>query len=251
MPDTARELGTSVEELASMTPIEQLDYVEKYLLKRGFKGGTLKQLYSTVFAGYPDAPGSISDGYHTLDSAVERMSREHREKAIAILSGGSSGGKFADTKALIATWGEQFQKDPAAGDVIAGYPVTSPRGMRIHPTKGTQTMHQGVDLGTPIGTPIYAIADGTIECDYWPDAGKAGLFTSPQFPGLRFDLLHLDSCLAEPGAKLEVRKGQQIGTTGSWGTGPHLHLAIKSQDSGNFLRVRAGWLHWFVSGKAP
>jgi murein DD-endopeptidase MepM/ murein hydrolase activator NlpD len=112
-------------------------------------------------------------------------------------------------------------------------------------------MHQGVDLGTPAGTPLYAPADGIIECDIWPDAGGAGLFTSPSFPGLRFDLLHLDSCVTKPGTLAKVKQGERIGTTGSWGTGPHLHLAIKSQESGKFLRVRSGWLHWFVTGKEP
>lgn len=33
MPATARELGTSTEELLQMSPIEQMDYVEKYFLR--------------------------------------------------------------------------------------------------------------------------------------------------------------------------------------------------------------------------
>ncbi|HEY9597810.1 MAG TPA: peptidoglycan DD-metalloendopeptidase family protein [Cyanophyceae cyanobacterium] len=159
--------------------------------------------------------------------------------------------KYASTKAVIEAWSPEFQKDPATGDMIAGYKVTSPRGMRMHPTKGTPKMHQGVDLGTPIGTPIFAIADGTIECTRWDDAGLVGLFTSDKFPDIRFDLLHLNSCTAQLGSKVQVKAGQEIATTGTAGTGPHLHLAIKGLESGNFLRVRAGWLHWFVTGKEP
>ena len=34
------------------------------------------------------------------------------------------------------------------------FPVTSPRGMRIHPVTGKHSMHQGIDYGTPSGTAI-------------------------------------------------------------------------------------------------
>ena len=56
MPKTAQDLGTSVDELKKMTPVQQLDYVEKYLQKakkqvgfssdRKISGG---ELYALVF----------------------------------------------------------------------------------------------------------------------------------------------------------------------------------------------------------
>jgi len=159
--------------------------------------------------------------------------------------------KFAETKAIIATWDAAMQADPKTGDMIAGYPVTSPRGMRISPTTGTWKMHQGIDFATPIGTPVIAIADGEIECDYWNDAGIVAMFTSDQFPNLRFDLLHLSKCNGASGSKLAVKQGDIIGLTGSYDTGPHLHLAIKAIDTNQFLRVRAGWLYWFIKGVKP
>jgi murein DD-endopeptidase MepM/ murein hydrolase activator NlpD len=159
--------------------------------------------------------------------------------------------KFSETKAIISTWSKSMQEDPKAGDMIAGYPVSSPRGMRVSPTTGTMKMHQGVDLAIPVGTPVFAIADGEIECDYWLDAGIVAMFTSDSFPGLRFDLLHLSKCNGKSGLKQAVKKGDVIGLSGSYGTGPHLHLAIKSQDNGSFLRVRSGWLYWFITGQKP
>lgn len=155
------------------------------------------------------------------------------------------------TRQRISAWSAEFQKDPVAGDTIAGYTVSSARGMRVSPTTGEYKMHQGIDLAVPIGTPLIAIADGQLECDWWSDAGNVALFTSEEFPGLRFDLLHLSKCTGKQGTKLQVKKGEVIGFTGTAGTGPHLHLAIKSQESGKFLRVRAGWLYWFVTGKEP
>jgi murein DD-endopeptidase MepM/ murein hydrolase activator NlpD len=257
MPATAKELKTSVQELAAMSPVEQLDYVEKYLVKRGFRGGGLKQLYSTVFAGHPNARGNISDGYHTLDSAVARMNREHRPRAVAMLSGQKLV-SYPEAKAAIASWSPQFQKDSSKGDTVAGFIVTSPKGPRIHPVTGKVSQHNGVDLALPVGTPLYAIADGIIEYGHNSVAGLYGSFTSDSFPGLAFKLVHLSKGLAEPGAKREVKAGEVIGWSGGArndpnagrSTGPHLHLGIKG-DSGNWLRVRLGWLHWFVTGKKP
>jgi murein DD-endopeptidase MepM/ murein hydrolase activator NlpD len=254
MPSTAAELGTTSEALAQMSQIEQMDYVQKYLIKRGFKGGGLKQLYSTVFAGHPNARGSISDGYHTLDSAVERMNREHRGRAIALLSGKSLE-KTPDqiNKSHIYKWAPQFQKNPQLGDVIAGYSVTSPRGWRVHPISGKRQYHQGVDLATPAGTALYAIADGWVECARGDKAGLYATFTSEEFPTLQFKLLHLSRCLVEPGQKTKVSRKRAIAWTGNSGgsTGPHLDLRIKSSSSGNWLRVRSGWLQWFLTGEQP
>jgi murein DD-endopeptidase MepM/ murein hydrolase activator NlpD len=254
MPETSRELGTTSEALAQMSQVEQMDYVERYLVKRGFKGGTLKQLYSTVFAGHPNARGSISDGYHTLDSAVERMTREHRGRAIALLSGKSLE-KTPDqiNKSHIYKWDAQFQKNPQLGDIIAGYKVSSPRGWRVHPISGKRQYHQGVDLATPAGTVLYAIADGWVECARGDAAGLYATFTSEEFPTLQFKLLHLSRCLVEPGQKVKVSRKMVIAWTGNSGgsTGPHLDLRIKSSSSGNWLRVRAGWLQWFVTGEQP
>jgi murein DD-endopeptidase MepM/ murein hydrolase activator NlpD len=167
--------------------------------------------------------------------------------------------KYSSTKEIIATWPEQLQKDPNKGDTIAGYKVTSPKGMRIHPVTGEKKMHTGVDVAMPTGTPLYAIADGVIEYGHTPIAGLYGSFTSDEFPGLAFKLVHLSKSLDKPGTKREVKQGEIIGWSGGEpgdpnagrSTGAHLHLGIKGLESGNWLRVRSGWLHWFITGEKP
>ncbi|MDI9636218.1 hypothetical protein QM565_10540 [Geitlerinema splendidum] len=77
MPYTAKELGTSPDALCKMSQVEQMQWVERYLVQRGFRGGDLKPLYSTVFVGNPYGKGNESDGYHTLSEAVRRIEREH------------------------------------------------------------------------------------------------------------------------------------------------------------------------------
>lgn len=58
MPSTAQRLGTTTEELRTMDPVQQLDYVYKYFKMTGVGNGTLGDLYMAVFmpkyVGYPD-----------------------------------------------------------------------------------------------------------------------------------------------------------------------------------------------------
>lgn len=58
MPSTARALGTTTDELAKMTDVDQLDYVYKYLHDKG-NVSTLERLYLAIF--YPKAMGMNPD----------------------------------------------------------------------------------------------------------------------------------------------------------------------------------------------
>lgn len=57
MPDTARRLGTTTDDLYKMDGVEQLDYVYKYFKMTGVGDGSLGDLYTAVFMpkyiGYP------------------------------------------------------------------------------------------------------------------------------------------------------------------------------------------------------
>lgn len=57
MPSTARQLGTTTEELKGMDGVQQLDYVYKYFKMTGVGNGELGDLYMAVFmpkyVGYP------------------------------------------------------------------------------------------------------------------------------------------------------------------------------------------------------
>jgi len=59
MPDTARRLGTTTDDLYKMDGVQQLDYVYKYFKMTGVGNGTLGDLYMAVFmpkyVGYDDA----------------------------------------------------------------------------------------------------------------------------------------------------------------------------------------------------
>jgi tRNA A-37 threonylcarbamoyl transferase component Bud32 len=99
MPATAKGLGTSDAALASMTPLEQLDWVEKYFaqFKGNFGAGKLENLYAAVLAGNPMAVNA-SDGYTTARQGAQRMMREHGAKARQLLGDGSSSNILAVPK---------------------------------------------------------------------------------------------------------------------------------------------------------
>ena len=104
--------------------------------------------------------------------------------------------------------------------------VTSRFGSRFHPVLKYVKDHNGVDYGASIGTPVWAVADGTVT-----RAGYAG----PN--GNLLCIRHMNSfetCYAHL-SKIKVRVGQRVtqkqvvALTGNTGrsTGPHLHYALK------------------------
>jgi len=103
--------------------------------------------------------------------------------------------------------------------------ITSGFGYRIHPVLGYRKMHTGVDYGAPTGTPVFAIANGTV---IFEGCGEAyGLYVCVRHDnGYESRYSHLSRILVKKGQKVQQR--QTIGLIGSTGrsTGPHLFFEI-------------------------
>ena len=88
-------------------------------------------------------------------------------------------------------------------------------------------MHEGVDLAVPIGTPVYAATDGTIE-KVGPYAGYGNYVRIEHGEGLATAYGHLSRFA--PGIKpgVHVAQGQLVAFSGNTGrsTGPHLHFEV-------------------------
>lgn len=100
-------------------------------------------------------------------------------------------------------------------------------GMRIHPVYKTPAMHYGIDDPEPKGTPIYAVADGTVAVSKMQGDGKgAGEYIVIDHGGYFSYYAHQSKRAAKTGDK--VKAGQLIGYVGSTGdsTGPHLHFGV-------------------------
>ena len=103
--------------------------------------------------------------------------------------------------------------------------VTCAYGWRIHPIWGDKRFHSGVDLGASQGTPIYAIAAGTVTTATYGDAN--GYYVSISHGnGYGSVYCHMTNYIVSVGDS--VSQGQVIGYVGStgWSTGPHLHFEI-------------------------
>ena len=104
--------------------------------------------------------------------------------------------------------------------------MTSGFGLRWHPVIGGRRQHKGVDLAQPIGTPVYATADGVISKA--ERFSSYGLFISVEHGGnIQTRYGHLSRLNVAAGQV--VHKGDLIGYVGSTGrsTGPHLHYEVR------------------------
>jgi murein DD-endopeptidase MepM/ murein hydrolase activator NlpD len=99
-------------------------------------------------------------------------------------------------------------------------PITSPFGWRWG------RMHEGIDIGVPSGTPIHAVAAGTVIYAGWME-GYGNLVVIDHGNGLATAYGHQSSIAAGNGSA--VSQGQVIGYVGCTGHcfGPHLHFEVR------------------------
>ena len=103
--------------------------------------------------------------------------------------------------------------------------LTGTFGQRMDPFTGEPGTHQGIDISTEKGQPVYATADGSIEsAAYTGDYGN--MIVVQHGFGLSTRYGHLSGFAAKVGQS--VQRGQVIGYVGSTGrsTGSHLHYEI-------------------------
>jgi len=108
--------------------------------------------------------------------------------------------------------------------------ITSPFGMRLHPTLKTYRPHNGTDFSGRVGTPLYSMSNGVVLRTISDSACGLGLVI--QHPGsITSHYCHLNKVSVTAGQSLKA--GQRIGDVGNTGrsTGPHLHLGIKNNGS--------------------
>lgn len=104
--------------------------------------------------------------------------------------------------------------------------MASGYGVRVDPIYGTMKFHEGMDFSAPVGTPVYATADGTVAT-----AARQGLYGNLIEINHGYNYMtryaHLSRIDVRPGQT--VHRGDRIGLVGSTGksTGPHLHYEVR------------------------
>ena len=143
----------------------------------------------------------------------------------------TSAAEGAQFRTLFQTWKKLDTVEPTAISIPATQPVasmafTSNFGVRSDPFRGTAAMHAGVDIPGPMGTPIYATADGMV-LRAERSGGYGNLVEVNHGKGIETRYGHLSRILVAPNTK--VTRGQLIGLMGSTGrsTGSHLHYEVR------------------------
>lgn len=131
---------------------------------------------------------------------------------------------------------------------FADYPISSGYGPRILVSESRYDFHPGIDLPTPQGTPVFAIANGIVKKvtgssevrveiqHYRPgswggDCALRGCYHSVN--------QHLESAAVDEGAR--VQKGQLIGFSGQSNSGfEHLHFEIRNAPADD---ATSSWMH--------
>ncbi|WP_416671450.1 M23 family metallopeptidase [Egbenema bharatensis] len=182
----------------------------------GFSGGRLIERVGQIHFGGAGAPidGSTSDihGRLTLKTYGEEL-RSQYEGAVQT-KGNSSCGR-------------------ATGELttpVAGAPVTSEYGWRIHPIYGDERFHTGIDLGAASGTPVQAADGGTVvfaNISGSMTSGYGQLVIIDHGNGRETWYAHLNNMNVQEGQ--QVAPGDVLGSVGSSGgsTGPHLHFEVR------------------------
>ncbi len=122
---------------------------------------------------------------------------------------------------------EEVQIPSDAGWIspLRSYRITSPFGMRAHPTTGEWKMHKGVDMAASRGTPIYATRSGkvTAASSHWSMGEYVSINHGDGFSSI---YMHMEYYVVAAGDY--VSAGQLIGYVGDSGrtTGCHLHFGI-------------------------
>lgn len=99
---------------------------------------------------------------------------------------------------------------------------------RKHPILGYTKAHNGVDYAAPTGTPVWAMAAGTVT--FAREKGASGnLVVIRHDNGLTSLYAHLHRIHRGIKRGVKVKQKQLIGQVGTTGrsTGPHLHFAVK------------------------
>lgn len=131
------------------------------------------------------------------------------------------------------------RQNPAASDYappVPGHSIGSPQGWRTR-RGSTRLWHNGVDIGAPKGTPILAIAAGTIDSAWTSGSpgvrGYGNVIVIRHGPNVLSMYAHCDWTRDDVGSY--VQQGEQIAGVGNTSNpddpadrafNPHLHLEI-------------------------
>ena len=163
--------------------------------------------YNASIEGYNEQIAQYQADMDSIDAQIAAIMEERRKAEAAAVSQGLN--------VPIYYTGGNFQWPVSSGGVI-----TSTFGARWG------TIHQGLDIACPIGTPILAGESGTVIASYY--SSSAGEYiVIDHGNGVATEYMHNSQRLVSVGDY--VSRGQVIAYSGSTGysTGPHCHFGVR------------------------
>lgn len=230
------------------------DEISIYTVREGDTLGTISEMFdisqNTVrWANDIDVKGKIKPGQdlvilqidgvkhkvtkgQTIDGIAKLYKGDARE--IRIFNGIEEGESLSVGSELIIPNGEVSEtstKKPASKGAAS---KEVPKGYYARPIKGIKSQaphgrYGGIDIAASIGTPLWAMADGTVmvaKGEGW-NGGYGKMIIIGHANGTQTLYAHLSRVDVKPGQK--VTRGSVIGASGNTGrsTGPHLHFEIR------------------------
>ena len=104
--------------------------------------------------------------------------------------------------------------------------VTSDFGTRMDPYTAERKMHEGLDIATPHGQPVYSPSDGTVVFA-GTEGGYGKVLVIDHGYGVKTRYGHLSEIFVKSGDR--VARGGKVAAVGNTGrsTGPHLHYEVR------------------------
>ncbi|MDR2175185.1 MAG: peptidoglycan DD-metalloendopeptidase family protein [Synergistaceae bacterium] len=105
--------------------------------------------------------------------------------------------------------------------------ISSPFGTRVHPVFRTKSLHSGIDIAAPQGTPVKAAAPGEVLFEGWM-RGYGRVVVIDHGRDYSTVYAHMSSARVKEGTV--VKAGTVIGAVGDTGTttGYHLHFEVRA-----------------------
>ena len=158
-----------------------------------------------VLANVHEHREEAQEDLEALEAASAALAAQIRAAQASSSGGGGGGSSGSGTSSSGFIW-------PVSGVVTSGFGYRWGR------------MHEGIDVSAPCGTPIRAVAAGTIIFSGWM-GGYGNLVVVDHGNGLATAYAHQSAIYASGG----VGQGQTIGAVGTTGssTGCHLHFEVR------------------------
>lgn len=198
--------------------------------------GRDKSIYRTIFESEPSesdaeaAEQAVSNLYKQLeDEGVEAL-LQRTDGLLAKLDtlSETQSRRFDTVVALVKQQGAAVRQIPSVQPVDNGKltGMVASFGRRVHPFYKVLRMHTGVDYALPVGSPVYATADGTVRTVKRSERGYGNMIVVEHGALYSTSYAHLEKINVRQGQS--VSRGDVIGEVGNTGLSmaPHLHYEV-------------------------